>query len=453
MPVDVKREEWTPDSWKEKPVAFVPELESEAVSRASKQLSTLPPLVTSWEIERLRSHLAEAAEGRRFMLQGGDCAEKLADCNPSIIANKLKILLQMSLVLTEALKKPIIRVGRFAGQYAKPRSSNTESRNGSSLPSYFGDMFNAEGFDEESRKPSAERMLSAYHHAAMTLNFIRALVEGGFADLHHPEYWDLNFLGKASLTPRMRSGYLRRVEALANAIDVMEALGGRKIQTLSKVEFYTSHEGLNLVYESALTRRVPRFPGHFDLSCHLPWIGERTRNLDGAHIEFFRGIRNPVGVKISGKADPEDVVKLFDRLDPKKEPGRMVFIGRFGAKKVRESLPRYIDAMRKAGRKPVWVCDPMHGNTISTESGIKTRQFDDILNELITSIEIHREMGSPFGGVHFELTAEAVTECLGGASGVTEQDLESCYQSACDPRLNYEQAMELAFAIADRMES
>jgi len=445
--------EWTPASWKDKPIEQLPDYpDLEAVEKAAEHLSTLPPLVTSWEIERLRGHLAEAAEGKRFVLQGGDCAETFAGCNSAMIANKLKILLQMSLVLLDGLRRPIVRVGRFAGQYAKPRSKAIETRGDLSLPSYYGDLINSSEFTEESRTPDPDRMVTAYHHAAMTLNFIRALIDGGFTDLHHPELWDLNFLGKGGMTFQQRADYLQRVHNLENAIQVMEVFTGQHIDKLSQVEFYSSHEGLSLYYESGLTRQVPRRSGYYDLGCHLPWIGERTRRLDGAHVEFFRGIRNPIGVKLGPKTTPEDVVALADALDPDCEKGRLVFIARLGAGNVRKVLPRMVEAIQKTDHKPVWICDPMHANTVSTSSGLKTRRVDAILDELVESIHVHQETGPGLGGVHFELTAEDVTECVGGASGVTEEDLSERYQSLCDPRLNYEQAMEIAFSIARSME-
>lgn len=444
---------WSPTSWKgfaiQQAVAYP---DPEAVERVVTLLNRLPPLATSWEIERLRSHLADAALGKRFVLQGGDCAEMFSECTALNITNKMKILLQMSLVLTDGLKRPILRIGRIAGQFAKPRSSPMESRDGVTLSSYYGDLINGADFTPESRIPDPQRLLLAYHTSASTLNFIRSLMEGGFADLHHPEYWDLNFLGKAGMTPELRQAYLRRVDALANAIEVMEIMAGQSIEKITSQDFYTSHEGLSLHYESALTRVVPRRPGYYDLSCHLPWIGERTRALNGAHVEFFRGIRNPIGVKLGPKTTPDDLVALAERLDPHKEPGRLVLIGRFGAANVRKALPGLIKAAADTGRKPVWICDPMHGNTISTASGKKTRRFEAILSELIESIDVHEEMQSVLGGVHFELTAENVTECLGGASGVTEDDLDTFYQTTCDPRMNYEQAMEMAFAIARRMD-
>ncbi|MEX2219712.1 MAG: 3-deoxy-7-phosphoheptulonate synthase class II [Phycisphaerales bacterium] len=444
--------DWTPDSWRARPSAqeiaypSAPELDA-----AAGRLATLPPLVTSWEIENLREQLAGAQEGRRFVLQGGDCAETLADCRPDAIASKLKILLQMSLVLIHGLKKPVARVGRFAGQYAKPRTSPTETREGRTLPSYFGDLVNRAEFTPEARAPDPRLLLRGYQHAAMTLNFIRALVERGFADFHHPEYWDLSFLRQASLSPTLRDEYERMTRNLADGLEFMEALGERTVGELSGVEFYTSHDGLNLHYESAQTRRVPRREGFYCLTTHFPWIGDRTRALDGPHVEFFRGVRNPVAVKLGPAATPEEVAALCERLNPGDEPGRLTLVTRLGAESVPRSLPRLIDAA--SGRRVLWMCDPMHGNTVATAGGggRKTRSFDAILRELEATIETHTAAGSRLGGVHFELTGEDVTECVGGAAGITEAGLSARYDSLCDPRLNYQQALEMAFLLARKL--
>ncbi|MFI4896922.1 MAG: 3-deoxy-7-phosphoheptulonate synthase class II [Phycisphaerales bacterium JB059] len=450
------RPEWTPETWRGRlDPQQVRYTDRDAVARASDKLRSLPPLVTSWEIERLRSEIAQAQEGRRFVLQGGDCAETLADCRADRIASKLKILLQMSLVLVPGLKRPVTRVGRFAGQYAKPRSSPTETRalNGSevTLPSYFGDLVNAADFDPDARQPDPHLMVRGYQHAAMTLNFIRSLVDGGFADIHHPEYWDLSFMEHAGLSESRRAEYRAMRDTLADGLRFMEALGEKSVEDLTRVEFYTSHEGLNLIYESAQTRRVPRKAGWFDLTTHLPWIGERTRALDGAHVEFFRGIRNPVGVKIGPKAEPGEVLELIETLNPANEAGKLVLISRLGASRVGEALPPLIEAVEGAGRRVLWMSDPMHGNGITTGSGVKTRSFDAILEELERVIEVHDRAGSVLGGVHFELTGEDVTECVGGASGVREEDLGVNYASPCDPRLNYAQSLELAFLLAGRL--
>jgi 3-deoxy-7-phosphoheptulonate synthase len=443
---------WSPESWKTKKVAqdvaYDDPLE---VAAAVDALRVLPPLVTSWEIDRLRGFLADAQAGTRFLLQGGDCAETMADCRAEVIVDQLKILLQMSLVLIHGGRKPIVRIGRFAGQYAKPRSSPIETRGDLSLPSYFGDLVNRPAFNAQARRADPRLMVDAYHHSALTLNFIRSLSAGGFADLHHPEAWDLAFLRHAALDPELRSSYERTCRQLGEALGFMEALGEVTVDQLTRVDFFTSHEGLNLHYESAQTRHVPRREGHWNLTAHLPWIGERTRALDGAHVEFFRGIRNPVGVKLGPKVDPAEVVALLERLNPADERGRMVLITRMGASQVEKALPPMIEAVRRSGRSALWVCDPMHGNGITTAGGIKTRSFDDVLGEVERSFDVHAACGTILGGVHFELTGADVTECIGGASGVREEDLGLNYASACDPRLNYAQAMEMAFRISRRM--
>jgi 3-deoxy-7-phosphoheptulonate synthase len=443
---------WHPDSWRDRTVAQeVDYPDRAALNAAVERLRTLPPLVTSWEIERLRQRLVDAAEGRAFLLQGGDCAETFTTCDPAYITAKMKIILQMSLVLSQGLKLPVIRVGRIAGQYAKPRSAPLESRDGVSLPSYYGDLVNEEAFTAEMRRPDPQRMLDGHAHAAMTLNFIRGLIEGGFADLHHPDYWDLAFLDRGGLSPRHREAYHHIKTTIANALEFFEAISSRAIPDLARIEFYTSHEALHLPYEAALTRAVPRKEGYFNLGCHLPWIGNRTRRPDGAHIEYARGISNPVGVKIGTGFDAAEVRELVETLDPNCETGRVVLIARFGAERVTDDLPRAIEVVRATGRRVVWSCDPMHGNTSTIGSGRKTRRFDAVMAEVERSIDIHRAQGSNLGGVHVELTGENVCECVGGASGVTEQDLDTGYVSACDPRLNYDQSMELAFAIATRM--
>lgn len=452
-------QDWSVESWKSR-------LQSQQVvypdrgevDRAVERLKQLPPLVTSWEIEKLKGLIAEAQQGKRFLLQGGDCAEQTADCQSEAITAKLKILLQMSLVLVYASKRPVIRVGRMAGQYAKPRSSPTETRtiNGQSLtlPSYYGDLVNRPEFTAEARRPSPAHMLDGYNHAALTLNFVRALIDGGFADIHHPEYWDLGFMKHAALPAELRSEYERMTGRLAEGLKFMEAIGERTVDQLTRVDFYTSHEGLNLLYESAQTRAVPRRKGWYNLSTHLPWLGERTRALDGAHVEYFRGIRNPVGVKIGPSARAGDVIDLLRTLNPSREAGKMVLITRMGAKKVRTKLPDLVKAVHDDSQAgPVlWVCDPMHGNSLTTASGIKTRSFNEVLDDLESSWDVHESLGSRLGGVHFELTGDDVTECIGGAAGLTEKDLDRKYQSPCDPRLNYEQSLELAFLLARRME-
>ena len=415
-----------------------------ALERTISQLSQLPPIVVSWEVEQLKQQLAEAQQGRRFLLQGGDCAESFSDCQSDQIAKKLKILLQMSLVLLHGLKKPVIRVGRFAGQYAKPRSADQETRDGLTLPSYRGDVVNAPSFTPDAREPDPELMLRGYERAALTLNFVRALVDGGFADLHHPEYWDLGFVQHSPL----REAYQRIAQSIADSLDFFEALSGGPIHEASQVRFYASHEALLLHYEQAQTRYIPRQGRWYNLTTHLPWIGLRTAQPDGAHVEYFRGLSNPLAVKIGMPMDAAWLTELVNILNPLDEPGRLTLIHRFGAKDIDAALPPMIEAVRATGKTVLWVCDPMHGNTESTSSGIKTRRFDNILGELQSAFRIHDEMGSILGGVHFELTGDDVTECTGGARGLADVDLGRAYRSTVDPRLNCEQALEMAMIIA-----
>lgn len=437
--------QWSPGSWRDKPALQMPRYpDASAVERALSELSRLPPLVTSWEIENLKQQLAAAVRGELFLLQGGDCAESFADCDSKIIAGKLKILLQMSLVLVQGAKKRVIRVGRIAGQYAKPRSGDTETRDGTTLASYRGDMINRAGFTATERTPEPTLLLRAYERSALTINFIRALIEGGFADLHHPEYWQLGFVANS---PRAAE-YTRMVESIGESLRFMEALGGSVMADIHRVDFFTSHEGLHLPYEQAQTRQVPRRTGWYNLSTHFPWIGERTRGLKGAHVEYFRGIANPIGVKIGPNISPDEALALAGILNPQNEPGRLTFIHRMGAGKVEKCLATLAKAMVKKGRAILWCCDPMHGNTEVTNGGIKTRHFDKILRELEVSHRVLQGCGAHLGGVHFELTGENVTECLGGASGVTEADLVKDYRTQLDPRLNYEQAMEMALLLS-----
>ncbi|HKV07228.1 MAG TPA: 3-deoxy-7-phosphoheptulonate synthase class II [Thermoanaerobaculia bacterium] len=440
--------DWSPTSWQTKPAAQQPKYPDPArVEEVLGELSCLPPLVTSWEIERLKSQLAEAARGERFLLQGGDCAESFADCTSAIIANKLKILLQMSLVLVHGTGKKVVRVGRFAGQYAKPRSEDMETRGDVTLPSFRGDIINRAPYTAADRIPDPTLLLRGYERAALTLNFIRGLIEGGFADLHHPEYWDLAWVKHS---PHAEE-YNRRVEAIGQSLKFLERLAGQRVSEMNRVDYFTSHEGLHLLYEQAQTRQVPHRTGWYNLSTHFPWLGMRTATLDGAHVEYFRGIANPIAVKVGPSMTPEALIELIEVLDPREEPGRLTLIHRFGQKKIASGLPSVIRAVARTGRKVLWVCDPMHGNTEATSQGVKTRRFDHILAELEQAFEIHERVGSYLGGVHFELTGEDVTECVGGARGLTEEDLQRAYRTAVDPRLNYEQALEMALLIARRM--
>jgi 3-deoxy-7-phosphoheptulonate synthase len=443
---------WTPKSWKARPRAQAVRYEDPAaLDRAVARLAQLPPLVTSWEIESLKASLAQAQVGNRLIIHGGDCAETLEDCNPTTITATLKILLQMSLVLIHGSQKPVVRIGRLAGQYAKPRSRPTETLtiDGApvEMPSYFGDLVNRADPTPDARRPDPELLLAGYHHAAMTLNFIRSLASGGFADLHHAEQWDLRFLTNAQLSGELRERYQRMTQEVRSAIRFAELVGASSLQEVSRVDFFASHEGLNLEYESAQTRRVPRRDGFYCLTTHLPWIGERTRALDGAHIEFFRGIANPVGVKIGPSIDPQEAVQLLRTLNPKREPGKIVLITRMGASKV-DALPPILHAVTRSGEPAVWLCDPMHGNGQVTDDGRKTRSFDAIVRELRGTMAAHAQAGTVLGGVHIEVTGQDVTEVLGGASGVTQERLSENYATACDPRLNYAQALELAFILS-----
>jgi 3-deoxy-7-phosphoheptulonate synthase len=444
-----EEQEWQADSWQNyeaKQQATYPD--QVALQAALDELSGLPPLVTSWEILSLREQIAQAQEGKRFFLQGGDCAESFAECNSEVITNRLKVILQMSLALTHGLEKPVIRVGRFAGQYAKPRSSDMETRDGVTLPSYRGDLVNSVEFTPEAREPDPRRMLQGHASSSMTMNFVRALVDGGFADFHHPEYWNLSWVQHSPLADEFQ----RLADSLGRAVNFMETISGRRAGALKRVDFYTSHEALHLHYEQALTRMVPRQEGWFNLTTHFPWIGMRTADIDGAHVEYFRGIRNPVGIKVGPGVDAGQLQALLKRLNPKSEPGRMVLIHRMGASQIEEKLPPLIRAAQDTGSPVLWVCDPMHGNTETTTSGIKTRRFRNIMNEMEAAIELHHQHDSHLGGVHLELTGENVTECTGGARNLDEADLARAYKSIVDPRLNYEQALELAMLIVNKFE-
>ncbi|MFD0737692.1 class II 3-deoxy-7-phosphoheptulonate synthase [Lysobacter koreensis] len=442
-PVNLPRE-WTTTSWRERPALQLPQYpDAGELASALQELRGLPPLVTSWEILALKQQLAEAQEGKRFLLQGGDCAENFAECSSEVISNRLKVLLQMSLVLVHGLRKPVVRVGRFAGQYAKPRSTDTETVDGVTLPSYRGDMVNAPEFTAAARHPDPRRMIKAHARSAMTMNFVRALIDGGFADLHHPEYWNLNWVGHSPLADE----YRHMVNAIGDAVRFMETLSGAEVHNLNRVDFYTSHEALLLPYEESMTRQVPRHWGWFNLSTHFPWIGMRTAAIDGAHVEYFRGIRNPIAVKVGPSVTPEQLLRAIDVLNPEDDPGRLTFIHRMGAAHIAAKLPALLDAVRRDGRRVLWICDPMHGNTEATSNGYKTRRFSNIGSELEQAFDAHAAAGTRLGGVHLELTGEDVTECLGGARELTETDLERAYTTMVDPRLNYEQALEVAMLI------
>jgi len=441
---------WRPDSWQQKPAGQQATYEDQSeLNAALAKLADMPPLVTSWEILNLKQQIAEAQAGKRFFLQGGDCAEVFDECESSIVANRLKVLLQMSLILLHGLEMPVLRVGRFAGQYAKPRSADTETRDGISLPSYRGDLVNSPEFTEAARRPDPSRLLQGHASSAMTMNFVRALVDGGFADLHHPEYWDLGWVEHSPLAAEFH----RISDSIGQSVKFIETITGQAPGSLKRVDFYTSHEALHLPYEQALTRQVPRQYGHFNLSTHFPWIGMRTAELDGAHVEMFRGIRNPMGIKVGPGMTSDWLKGLIRTLNPDNEAGRLVLIHRMGAGKVGDHLPRLIEAVKATGSPVLWICDPMHGNTEKTSNGYKTRNFDNIRAEVEQAFEIHAACGSRLGGVHLELTGENVTECVGGARELSETDLETCYKTTVDPRLNYEQALEMAMMVVRKHRS
>ncbi len=441
---------WSPTSWKNFPAAQQPTYpDQKSLGDVLQQIQCLPNLVTSWEIDRLHQDIASAQRGEAWILQGGDCAETFDQCQTEPIASKLKLLLQMSLAIVFGARKRIVRIGRMAGQYAKPRSSDTETQGGTTLPCYRGDIVNGYAFTAKARIPDPERLLRGYERSAITLNFVRSLSEGGFADLHHPENWNLLFVDTAK--GKVAQRYRDLVRSLGDSIRFMETILPESTPELRRVDFYVSHEALHLDYETALTRESIRGVGYYNMGTHLPWIGERTRQLDGAHLEYFRGIRNPIAVKVGGSIDPKELVELIDTLNPENLPGRLTLIHRVGRNKVESQLPGLIEAVGRAKKTVLWVCDPMHGNTVSTNGGRKTRRFDDIVDELKLSFAIHRACGSMLGGVHLELTGENVTECVGGARGLTESDLESAYETQLDPRLNYEQALEIAFEISNQL--
>ncbi len=433
---------WSLNSWQQYSyLQAATYADQELLNKVVEQLSLLPPLVTSGEVKRLKHEIARAGRGEAFILQGGDCAESFNDCRSDIISNKLKILLQMSLILLHGLHKPIIRIGRIAGQYAKPRSSDFETINGVTLPSYRGDIVNSPEFTTSAREPNSKLLLQAYSCSAMTLNFIRALLEGGFADLHHPQLWDLSFVEHSP----QKKEYQSIVKSIEEALEFLEAINGIRASNLSKVDFYTSHEALHLHYEQALTRQIQG--KWYNLSTHLPWVGMRTAQLDSAHLEFFRGIENPLGIKVGPSATAEWLTEVLHKMNPQKEEGRILLFTRLGAEHIERLLPALITAIQKTNIPVTWSCDPMHGNTETTADGTKTRHFDNILQELRLAEEIHRSMDSYLGGVHFELTGDNVTECIGGARGLDAKDLKTAYHSLVDPRLNYEQSLEMAIQL------
>ncbi|WP_416398682.1 class II 3-deoxy-7-phosphoheptulonate synthase [Allohahella sp. A8] len=439
--------DWTPSSWRDKPVLQHPTYnDAEALTAAEAALRKQPPLVFAQEIRDLKAQLANVAEGKAFLLQGGDCAESFRDFTTQGIRDTFKVFLQMAIVLTYAGKLPVVKVGRLAGQFAKPRSADMETVDGQSLPSYRGDIINAAEFTPEARIPDPMRMLTAYHQSTATLNLLRAFANGGFADLHEVSRWNLTFLENNPLRER----YEQVAHNIRDALAFMEVVGinSQNTPSLHRTDFYTSHEALLLHYEEALTRQDSLTGRMYDCSAHMVWIGERTRQLDHAHVEFFRGIENPIGVKIGPTITPEELLALIEALNPTNEAGRLTLISRMGADKVRDRLPALVEAVQKSGHKVVWSCDPMHGNTQQTGSGFKTRSFDNILSEIRSFFTVLSEAGAWPGGIHLEMTGLHVTECVGGAYALSETDLQQRYMTQCDPRLNADQVLELAFCVA-----
>ncbi|MEM8770532.1 MAG: 3-deoxy-7-phosphoheptulonate synthase class II [Pseudomonadota bacterium] len=441
---------WTKESWRDKPAKHIPTdyPDPAAALAVEQELSTYPPLVFAGEVRRLKASLADVANGKAFLLQGGDCAESFKEFHPNNIRDTFRVLLQMAVALTFGAAMPVVKVGRIAGQFAKPRSAPTETKDGVTLPSYRGDNINGQDFTPDARTPDPQRLLKAYGQAAATLNLIRAFASGGYADLRNVHKWNLEFVSGNAQEGRYRA----LADKIAEAITFMEACGveGEDVRAIREVDFYTSHEALLLGYEEAMTRIDSTTGRWYDTSAHLVWIGDRTRQPDGAHVEFCRGIENPIGIKCGPSLEPDELLQLLDILNPDNVAGRIVLIARFGAEAAAEGLPPLARAVVREGRQVVWSCDPMHGNTIKTANGFKTRPFDAILDEVKTFINVCRAEDVFPGGVHFEMTGQNVTECLGGSQDISEADLSSRYHTHCDPRLNATQALELAYILADR---
>ena len=441
---------WTPSSWRQKPILQQPTYpDMDALKRVEQELSAYPPLVFAGEARSLKTQLGKVANGKAFLLQGGDCAESFSEFHANNIRDTFKVMMQMAVVMTFAGGLPVVKVGRMGGQFAKPRSSDVETIGAETLPSYRGDIINSVDFTSAARIPDPKRMIEAYNQSTATLNLIRAFATGGMADLHEVHKWNLDFAHQSEIS----SKYEELAENIAQSLEFMAACGvsSNTYRTLRETDFYTSHEALLLPYEEAFTRQDSLTGEWYDVSAHMLWIGDRTRQLDGAHIEFMRGINNPIGIKAGPSMDPEDLVKLIDTLNPKNEAGRLNVIVRMGADKVGDHLPSLIRAVEKAGQKVVWSCDPMHGNTIKSSTNYKTRPVDNILAEMKQFFQVHKAEGTHAGGVHLEMTGKDVTECTGGSFMVTDEDLSSRYHTHCDPRLNADQSLELAFLIADTL--
>jgi len=439
---------WNPNSWRELPILQQPQYPDQDVLKSVEgQLKTAPPLVFAEETRSLFKQLEDVCEGRAFLLQGGDCAESFSDFNAANIRDTFKTILQMAVVLTYGGKCPVVKIARMAGQYAKPRSADLETIDGVSLPSYRGDIINNIDFTAEARIPDPQRLMTAYHHSAATLNLLRAFAQGGLADLHQVNRWNMGFV---AANPQKQK-YQQLADKIQDALEFMEVCGINSTiaPSLKETDLYTSHEALLLGYEEALTRRDHLSGDWYDCSAHFVWIGERTRQLDHAHIEFFKGIKNPIGVKVGPGMDPDELIRLIDALNPDNIPGRLTLITRMGADILPEKLPVLVRKVQQEGRKVIWSSDPMHGNTEKATSGYKTRNFDNIMREISQFFSVHKAEGSYAGGVHLEMTGQHVTECTGGAYGLSDDDLAQRYKTQCDPRLNADQVLELGFLVAD----
>ena len=441
---------WRPESWRSKPIKQVlPYPDKEALQKTEQELRHFPPLVFAGEARQLRRTLGQVAEGRAFLLQGGDCAESFAEFHPNNIRDTFRVLLQMAVVLTFGAAVPVVKVGRIAGQFAKPRSAEFETIDGVTLPSYHGDMVNGMEFTAEERVPQPQRMIHCYNQSAATLNLIRAFAQGGYADLHQVHLWNLGFVADSPLGHRYRD----LADRLDESLEFMAACGisSESAPQIRETAFFTSHEALLLNYEEALTRVDSTTGEWYDTSAHMLWIGERTRQTDGAHVEFMRGIGNPIGIKIGPSVSADDLIRLIDALNPLNDPGRLTLIVRMGGERIRDVLPALIRAVTREGKRVVWVSDPMHANTVMSATGYKTRHFDRILDEVRAFFAIHEAEGTYAGGVHFEMTGQDVTECTGGAQAITDAKLSARYHTHCDPRLNASQALELAFLLAEML--
>lgn len=443
---------WSPNTWRSKPAKQLPQYPDEAkLQAAEKTISAMPPLVFAGEARRLKAQLADVAAGKSFVLQGGDCAESFAEFGANKIRDSFRVLLQMAIIMTFAGSMPVVKMGRMAGQFAKPRSDDNETKDGITLPVYRGDIINGFAFDEENRIPDPNRMVRAYNQSAATLNLLRAFAQGGYADLRKVNTWNLDFIKDSPLGER----YTKMAADIDRALDFMAACGvtGDSVAAMRETDFYTCHEALLLPYEEAMTRVDSTTGDWYDTSAHFLWIGARTNQNDGAQIEFVRGIKNPIGLKVPPKLDIDTLIRSIDVINPDNEPGRLSLIARMGAGQVEQNLTPLVQAVKKEGRNVAWICDPMHGNTEKSSTGYKTRKFENILSEVRDFFAVHRTEGTHPGGVHFELTGQNVTECVGGAYKLTEDDLSERYHTACDPRLNANQALELAFLVADELKA